>query len=92
LKKKVGGEKETYINHSGLVIESLSLYNNRVSVNLVHANNNNILKYDDEKKTKRYDFFSCSRFLFLLEKKLIQIKRNKFEVADTIKQVLFIRQ
>lgn len=54
MKKKVGGEKETYINHSGLVIESLSLYNNRVSVNLVHANNNNNHnhKYNDEKKKK----------------------------------------
>jgi hypothetical protein len=52
-KNKVGGEKETYITHSELVIESLSLYNKRVSVNLVHANNNNILKYDDEKKKKR---------------------------------------
>lgn len=40
-KTKFKKEKETYITHSRIVIESLSIYNNTLSVNRVRTTNNN---------------------------------------------------
>jgi len=74
LKKK---RKKKHITHSRVVIESLSIYNNRVYVNLVHAssnnnNNNTMMMMRRGKKSKRHDFFF---YLFsFLYQKLIQMR------------------